>query len=519
MKIERYKTIRLSFTTQIEDPYFQCQLKAIFTNGKTSIIRQAYWDGNQTMKIAFAPIESGTWHYVLESNDSSLNGITGQIECIPYTGNLDIYKHGFIQVSEDKRYFTYADGTSFFWLGDTHWEFAYKEKWDASNHPDMDSMFKGMVDKRAKQQYTIYQTNLRSDEIMGGDKYYWKDGRPNISFYQNELDKRMEYIANAGLVNALGLAWFMSIENQVEKYKELACYILARYGSYPMVYTLAGEVAGYDARKRDLYIQEWEKVALFIHENDSYHHPLTAHYTNERPFACYYQDKEWMDFTLNQAGHGDYVIQAMDYLNYLKDKPFVEGEAFYEFCSTLEENGTRLCDEDMVRRVAYLTIQSGGCGYTYGAQGIWDCVWEKGQDNAMEVFNQFDIPWYIAIDGQAGKQMTFFKQFYLDQHFESLYPYQTNSDPLNNPFGKKMPLITVSKDYSHWVLYYPASSRKSGEIKDMVPGLYHMQWFNPRTGQYESSFEVEIQNTWKIISKPDRKDWCLVIKGEKYGKD
>ena len=35
-----------------------------------------------------------------------------------------------------------------------------------------------------------------------------------------------------------------------------------------------------------------------------------------------------MDFTLNQAGHGDYLIKTSDYFDYLAahdDKPFVEG--------------------------------------------------------------------------------------------------------------------------------------------------------------------------------------------------
>ena len=75
-----------------------------------------------------------------------------------------------------------------------------------------------------------------------------------------------------------------------------------------------------------------------------------------------------MEFTLNQAGHGDYLIKASDYFDYLAahdDKPFVEGEALYEFCSTLEEMGTRLCTADMLRRVAYICMQAGGAGYTY----------------------------------------------------------------------------------------------------------------------------------------------------------
>jgi len=36
-------------------------------------------------------------------------------------GDLDIYKHGFIQAEAGCKYMTYADGTPFFYLGDTHW--------------------------------------------------------------------------------------------------------------------------------------------------------------------------------------------------------------------------------------------------------------------------------------------------------------------------------------------------------------------------------------------------------------
>ena len=77
MRVEQYRTLRLYFETQIEDPYFNCELKAIFTNGKTSIVREAYWDGFQKMGIAFSPVLLGDWQYRLESNDSELNGKTG----------------------------------------------------------------------------------------------------------------------------------------------------------------------------------------------------------------------------------------------------------------------------------------------------------------------------------------------------------------------------------------------------------------------------------------------------------
>lgn len=41
-----------------------------------------------------------------------------------------------------------------------------------------------------------------------------------------------------------------------------------------------------------------------------------------------------------------------------------------------------------------------------------------------------------------------------------------------------------------------------------------MQWFDSGTGEYSPEiieFTVE-NNTWKIPSKPDLSDWCLVVK-------
>lgn len=521
--VERYRVTHLTFESgkSFDNPFLDCAIEAIFMGPSgQAIVREAYWDGGNTYRIAFAPTETGIWTYVLNApEETGLNNAAGQVECVPYAGDLEIYKHGFLKISDDKRYFTYADGKPFFWLGDTHWEFSYKERWDESNHPAMESMFKGMIDRRAKQGYTVYQTNLRSDKIMGGEAYYWQEsGLPNVKFYQEELDRRMYYLADKGIVNALGFAWFMSIENNVEKYQQLARYFMARYGALPMVWTLAGEVGGYDKARQGFYVDEWRKVALKVKELNSYNHPMTAHYTNERPFASYYQDEDWMDFTLNQAGHGDYVVSVDDYKAFLKkhgDKPFVEGEVFYEYCSTLEENGTRMCTDAMVRRVAYLAIQAGGCGYTYGAQGIWDVVWEKGkgEENAMAVFNRYDVTWAQAIDGPGGAQMGYMRKFYEEQRFWELYPYQSGNDPVGDPFGKKMPLITVASDKNRWVFYYPESTRKSGNIEGFIPGTYVMRWFNPRSGEYDgegAEFEAE-GNTWRIPKKPDLNDWCLVV--------
>jgi hypothetical protein len=530
-EVEQWRQCILSFVsaTEYENPFLDVSVRAEFVAPSGRIIkREAYWDSGKDYKVSFAPTEVGIWNWRLTApEETGLNGESGTVECVSYQGNLSIYKHGFLKVSPNGRYLMHDDGTAFFWLGDTHWEFASKEKWSESSHKEMDSMFKGMADRRAKQGYNVYQTNLRSDAVMGGDVLYWDKNSetdlPNVEFYQKELDRRMEYIANLGFVNALGLAWFVSMdgtEKSIAHQKNLSRYIVARYGALPICWTLAGEVAGYTlGEPRQMLIENWRKVALYIEGLDGYSNLQTAHYTNERPFADYYQEEEWFDFTLNQAGHGDFPISVGQYQEHRRkfpNKPFIEGEALYEYCSTLEELGTRLCTADMLRRVAYISIQTGGCGYTYGAQGIWDCVLEKGSKNPLgAVFNRFDITWDEAIDGIGGAQMGMMKQFYDDCHFQELHPYiEENEEAVGNPFGKKLPLISKTEDGKCFVFYYADTARSTCEISGMNDAVYHMQWFDPRTGTYIPADEecVPVNGKWKTPAKREAGDWLLVVK-------
>lgn len=165
-RTECWRQVILPFTSQIgyENPFLDVSIKAIFTGPSgRRITREAYWNGGLDYKVSFAPTETGEWTYVLSApEETGLSGVRGIVLCEPYSGKLPIYQHGFLKVSPDGRYLTHDDGTPFFWLGDTHWEFAYREKWEESNHSNMDSMFKGMIDKRAAQGYTVYQTNLRT---------------------------------------------------------------------------------------------------------------------------------------------------------------------------------------------------------------------------------------------------------------------------------------------------------------------------------------------------------------------
>lgn len=508
-----------------ERPLDDLHLLARFEAPSGRVIRrEAYWDGGCVYRVSFAPTEPGEWHWHTScAEDPTLDGLAGSLEARPYEGELALYRHGFIRVADDGRHLAYADGTPFFWLGDTHWEFAYGERWDESNHPAMSSMFRGMVDRRVEQGFTVYQTNLRTD--FHGVERYWVDGDlerlvPNVAFYQQELDRRMAYVANAGLVDALGIAWNDSILSP-EGPRAMAAtarYIVARYGAYPMVWTLAGEIAGYNPEMRETLIDRWREVAKVFEECDGYGHLQTAHYTNERPFASYYHDEDWFDFTLNQAGHGDFVIAESDYREFFAahgTKPFIEGESMYELCSSLEVNGPREITPVMLRRVAYTAMQLGAAGYTYGAQGIWDDIWDASQFEAdpmsrylANTFNRNRVTWVDAIDAPGGAQMGVMRRFYEEQDFSHLVPYAGEAG--SAVLGRAKPLASVAEDGSRLVAYYSESVRKPLAVAGLAAGTWRLRWFDPRTGAYGEPWEATIEGAWPLPEKPSAEDWLLV---------
>ena len=104
--------------------------------------------------------------------------------------------------------------------------------------------------------------------MFGRYDAYLADGEggliPDLEFLKSNVDPKMKYIADAGLVNAIGYSWGAAIcrEGMVERYKLLAKYLIARYGAYPVVWTLAGELPGYFAATKQEMTDKWREIAI-----------------------------------------------------------------------------------------------------------------------------------------------------------------------------------------------------------------------------------------------------------------
>src|SRR5206468_5934495 len=92
--------------------------------GSPTLQGTGFWDGDATFKLRQAFPEPGTWHYkttATDPSDSGLHNREGDVQVLPYTGTNPLYRHGFLQVSTDRRFLVHADGTPFLWCSDTLW--------------------------------------------------------------------------------------------------------------------------------------------------------------------------------------------------------------------------------------------------------------------------------------------------------------------------------------------------------------------------------------------------------------
>ena len=226
MKAQQWKTIELCFTDHQAPKSVKCGIQAVFTapDGQT-IQRDAFWNGGNQYMIRFAPTQVGQWTYTV-TGTADVHA-DKKIDCLPYDGDLPIYQHGFLKIGPKGRYLCHADNHPFFWLGDTHWQFAVAERFDESNDLRFSSQFCAIVDRRFKQKFNVYQCNFHCEPkpMYPGSPHYFmeENGRwiPNIEFFQNNLDKKMAYLADKGFSIAAGFSWFMAIlaEGAVDYFK------------------------------------------------------------------------------------------------------------------------------------------------------------------------------------------------------------------------------------------------------------------------------------------------------------
>ncbi|MBR2861705.1 MAG: DUF4038 domain-containing protein [Clostridia bacterium] len=514
----------------------------VFTHKETgeTLTIPGFWYESTTFKLRFAPTKTGIWEYkTVCATDDSLNGKTGVIYASAYTGDLEIYKRGFVKAQLGTKHFMYADGTPFFYLGDTHWTLL-DEEYDSAGplagNLKTDSHFKYIVDKRVSQGYTVYQS-----EPFPGDLTDGVIQRQDAEAF-NVADKYFQYIAEKGLVHAHAQVCFPTFAwNLVDNDKALevlARYWVARYGAYPVMWTLSQEI------DNDFYFERgdqqfmtyennlWVKLAEYIHKYDAYNHPLTGHQegasfttvtgestTDSRADnngASVFLSKE----VTERTGHSWWGAQwSISFL----DVPRMHRIAKEYWSSNkigvmYEGRYCNLWTKDYgARAQGWFAYLSGSFGYGYGAQDIW--AYKSDYSTAGNSFDGRDtvtvadksINWPEAVELESGYQVGYMRQFFEKLEWWKLVPDFDTQNYFESYLGSHYVCATIGNEV--YVAYLFNTNTASGKLEKMDnSATYTIKWFNPRTNEYTlvSSNEKPSASGYVIPEKPDTNDWVLI---------
>ena len=529
---------------------------ADFTNRETGtkLTLPGFWDGDDNFKIRFAPTEYGIWDYVTRcAEDETLAGKTGTVAANQYKGDLAIYKHGFVTTNGTK-HFVYADGTPFFYLGDTHWGM-YTEEFDKpgshAGQSGAESHFKYIVDKRVEQGFTVYQ----SEPISTGADL--SDGFLSIAdtrqFIKN--DRYYQYIAEKGLVHANAEFFFASsmtakIMNNHEYLEAISRYWVARYCAYPVMWTLAQEIDNDFYRERgdqkiyDADTNPWVLVAEYIHKYDPYQHPLTGHQENVEYTtvtgagtkgkadnggrSAFYSDE-----VTERTGHNWWAAQWSPSLVSPVNQAVVQD--YYNSSKVAINYESRYCylwtKDYGARASSWIAMLSGFAGVGYGAVDIW--LYKSQYDTTTTSRDGIDeitpkdkaVYWSEAVEFESayqhGYMRSFFEQykwwelvpdFDTQEHFVPDFTSRDNSGPL-------YVCATIGSDL--YLVYFYSQETSTGTVNALTPGAdYKAEWFNTRTNEYipieefvaPAVTEESPVSTWQVPARPEDSDFLLVVR-------
>lgn len=534
-RTQQWQAVEIVLTSSVTyaDPFQDVDVTAAFTKlGSKTITRPAFWDGGHSWKVRFAPPQTGLWTMTTNSTDAENRGlhhITKTVRCDPYSGNLDIYKHGFLKVSGDGRYLTYADGSPFFYLGDTHWILSH-ERFGTSNAPGVASQFKYTVDKRVKQGFTVFQSEpgwqARSAQIRINEEAIpdeeadadFKHGftSADLAGFAN-LDRKFKYIADQGLVHANAAICWVRDPVDFPIFTEafmarLARYWVARYGAYPVIWTIAQEVdKNYYGAYDTTTIRKWFAAAQSIADNDAYHQPIMPHMENTdhvRASNSWWSSKPYHSgWAVQWQGDLTDMNTAKGFWNALPTQPTVLYESAYDHFWT---------DSKGALGAAYKAFQYGMYGYGYGANGVWNDIYSK-RGEPGDFGTAFEMPahyfwWREGADLPTGDQLSYFKHFYTSLKWWRLVP--RFDDKAWGSFADTSRSLLSSDGQDTYVVFFFGGGTSTGTLSQMENhSTYLAQWFNPRDGQYENiGTFTQKGSRWVIPKRPTSEDWVLLIK-------
>ena len=448
-----------------------------------------------------------------------------------------------LQVSPNGHYLVQADGTPFFWLGDTAWELIHSTTLDEADY---------YLRTRQRQGYTVVQTVVLAEldgltrptpegflPFAGGDP-----ARPDKAYF-DKVDAIVAMAERRGLYVALVPSWgdkltapwgagprIFSLDNPGVA-RRFGRFLADRLkGHRNVIWMLGGDRP---AHLRGLENPYWQKAAIeagFAPDTDWT--PIWSAMADginvgagDNPLICYHpqggpdstsvllRDARWLTINAVQSGHGggrdvpvwewirrDVALQpprpTLDLEPNYEDHPHNPWPSW--------DPATGFFDDHDVRKQAYRSVFAGGAGVTYGHHSVWQFA--GGRNVAI---NHAIFDWRTALQRPAGRQMRYLKDLILSRpNLDRVEDCQLLIAPVVSAASTMIAMRDERATYAF--IYIPrADAPVTVDLSRLNAAKLTAWWYDPRTG-----------SAWPIGALPGMQrhtfqppasgpDWVLVI--------
>jgi hypothetical protein len=417
-----------------------------------------------------------------------------------------------LRISENRRFVLRADGSPFFWLGDTAWELFHR-----CNREEADLY----LDDRASKRFTVIQAvvlaeldGLNTPNSLGHKPLHDNDpAKPNEEYF-----KHVDYVVRKA--NSLGMFIGM-LPTWGDKFNKI-------WGAGPEVFTpenarVYGRFLGQRYKDADIiwilggdrplhsdhHLRIIRSMAEGITEGDGGRHLKGFHPPGGDSSSTYVHAEPWLDFHAIQSGHvrdkDNYHMIERD-RNRLPFRPCVDMEPGYEDHPNSFNLDKGWLDEHDVRKSLYCSLFAGAFGYTYGCHDIWQ-MYMPGRNP----ISWARTPWKDAIHFPGSAQIQHARALMESRPFTTREPAQWL---IKSDVGSAESHIRATRaaDGSYAMVYLPVGQRVTIDMTK-ISGKAKAWWYNPRTGAATEIGEFDNVETRQFTCMYDKggRDWVLVL--------
>lgn len=420
-----------------------------------------------------------------------------------------------IRVSANHRHLERADGSPFFWLGDTAWElFHLLDREEADFY----------LRTRASQRFTVIQAvalaefeGLTRPNAYGHLPLMDNDPTRPVEAYFQHVDW---IVARA---NALGLTVGF-LPTWGDKWNR-------KWGLGPEIFTVANAAAygawlGRRYRDADLvwivggdrpvenpgHLAILRAMAEGLRRGDGGAHLITLHPQGQHHSGDYAHAEAWLDCNMLQSGHAQF--DTPNWAMIAKDwdrspaKPCLDAEPCYENHPVRVRKEQGWFDEREVRKGCWWALLAGAFGHTYGCHDIW------GFHDPAKGRRYADprTPWQLALHFPGANQMRHARALIESRPMLRRIPDQQLI--AGDPGVGADHLQAARADDGRYAFIYAATGRPIAVATERLTGRHlRASWFNPRTGTGQAIGTLE-RRGFPVFTPPtggDGQDWVLVL--------